>query len=121
MGGIGMNVEQLLDRLRRHGVVVSVSGGQIRLVPGSRVPGNLVAQLQDNKSAVRDYIFAQSAHSAPKTWPDCWPLELWRRTSLPEWRENLSESVKSGDKSNEEYARWMLREILLDPQYREHT
>ena len=114
-----MNVEQLLDRLRRHGVAVTVSSGQIRLVPGSRVPGNLVAQLQDNKSAVCDYFYAQSAHSAPKTWPNCWPLELWRRMSLPEWRERLRQSVESGDKNQEEYARWMLREILLDPQYRE--
>ena len=114
-----MNVEQLLDRLRRHGVAVSVSGGQIRLVPGSRVPGNRVAQLQDNKSEVCDYFF-DHPDSSETLKHYCWPLELWRRMSLPEWRRNLTKSMESSDKSKEEYARWMLREILLDPQYREH-
>ena len=114
-----MNVEQLLDRLRRHGVSVSVSGGQIRLVPGSRVPGHLVALLQDNKAAVCNYFFANPDSSGTGR-HDCWPLELWRRLSIPEWRERLRQSVESGDKNQEEYARWMLREILLDPQYREH-
>lgn len=45
------------------------------------------------------------------------PLMLWewRRVSIPEWQRILRESVDSGDSRREEYARWMLREILLDP------
>ena len=117
-----MNVEQLLDRLRRHGVAVSFSGGKIRLVPGSRVPAYLVARLQDKKAAVCNYFLARHDHfgTSETETHGCLPLELWRRLSLPEWRENLRQSTESGDKNQEEYARWMLREILLDPQYREY-
>ena len=49
------------------------------------------------------------------------PLMLWewRRASIPEWRRILRESVDSGDSRREEDARWMLWEILLDPDYEE--
>jgi hypothetical protein len=48
-----------------------------------------------------------------------WMLWEWRRVSLPEWRRILRESADHGDRRREEYARWMLREILLDPEYQE--
>lgn len=49
------------------------------------------------------------------------PLMLWewRRISIPEWRRILRESIAVGDQGREEYARWMLRDILLDPDYEE--
>jgi hypothetical protein len=49
------------------------------------------------------------------------PLMLWewRRVSIPEWRRILQESADCGDERREDYARWMLREILLDPDYEE--
>jgi hypothetical protein len=49
------------------------------------------------------------------------PLMLWhwRRVSIPEWQRILKESIESGDRRREEYARWMLREVLLDPDYEE--
>ncbi|HZA23970.1 MAG TPA: hypothetical protein VFA32_15445, partial [Dehalococcoidia bacterium] len=49
------------------------------------------------------------------------PLMLWewRRVSIPEWRRILQESADCGDKRREDYARWMLWEILLDPDYEE--
>ena len=49
------------------------------------------------------------------------PLMLWhwRRASIPEWQRILRDSVAQGDTRREEYARWMLREILLDPDYEE--
>jgi hypothetical protein len=46
-------------------------------------------------------------------------LEEWRQVSIPEWRRILGESIDNGDNRREEYARWMLREILLDPDYEE--
>jgi hypothetical protein len=48
-----------------------------------------------------------------------WMLWEWRRVSIPEWRRILRVSVHSGDSRRQEYARWMLREILLDPDYEE--
>jgi hypothetical protein len=43
----------------------------------------------------------------------------WRRASIPEWRRILRESIEGGDKRRESYARWMLREVLLDPVYKD--
>jgi hypothetical protein len=48
-----------------------------------------------------------------------WMLWQWRRMSLPQWRRILHESRETHDEGREEYARWMLREVLLDPEYRE--
>jgi hypothetical protein len=50
---------------------------------------------------------------------ESWMLWEWRRVSIPEWRRILQESIDKADKQREEYARWMLREILLDPDYEE--
>ena len=46
-----------------------------------------------------------------------WALQEWRRISIPDWRRILSESAEQGDADREAYARWMLREVLLDPDY----
>lgn len=48
-----------------------------------------------------------------------WMLWEWRRVSIPEWRRILQESIEQGDAKREEYACWMLREVLLDPGYEE--
>jgi hypothetical protein len=48
-----------------------------------------------------------------------WMLWEWRRVSIPEWQRTLEESIDKGDVRREEYARWMLREVLLDPDYEE--
>ncbi|MFQ6030920.1 MAG: hypothetical protein ACE5Q6_25935 [Dehalococcoidia bacterium] len=50
-----------------------------------------------------------------------WMLWEWRRVSIPEWRRILKVSLDSGDSRREGYARWMLREILLDPDYVEEA
>ena len=46
-----------------------------------------------------------------------WMLWEWRRVSIPKWRRILKESIYLGDGRREEYARWMLEEILIDPKY----
>lgn len=48
-----------------------------------------------------------------------WMLSEWRKISIPEWRDILTESLRAGDSKREEYARWMLKEILLDAEYDE--
>jgi len=48
-----------------------------------------------------------------------WMLWEWRRVTTPEWRLVLIQSIDDGDTKREEYARWMLRDILLDPDYRD--
>jgi hypothetical protein len=44
-------------------------------------------------------------------------LEEWRQVSVPQWQRILQESVQQGNSRREEYARWMLQEVLLDPHY----
>ena len=46
-----------------------------------------------------------------------WALWEWRRMSKPRWRQILAESTAEGDIHREKYARWMLWEVLLDPEY----
>ena len=48
-----------------------------------------------------------------------WIRWQWRGVSIPSWRGILVESRESGDQGREEYARWMLRDILKDPEYAE--
>ena len=50
-----------------------------------------------------------------------WMLWEWRRVSIPRWREILQASIFRGDRAREKYARWMLRDILLDPDYEESS
>lgn len=51
------------------------------------------------------------------SWP--WMLREWRRMSLIDWRRILAESVSSSNQRRERYARWMLYDVLLDPEYEE--
>ncbi len=48
---------------------------------------------------------------------ETWMLWEWRRVSIPEWRRILQISLDQDDSRREAYARWMLREVLLDPDY----
>ena len=50
-----------------------------------------------------------------------WALWEWRRISIPDWRRTLQESIDQGDARREAYARWMLREVLLDSEYQDRT
>lgn len=44
--------------------------------------------------------------------------EEWRRVAIPAWRKVLQEAIRRGEKKREEYARWMLKDVLRDPEYR---
>ena len=54
---------------------------------------------------------------APDEGLEPWMLWEWRRASIPTWRDILQESIERADARRVEYARWMLREVLLDPEY----
>lgn len=40
------------------------------------------------------------------------PLNRWAEVSIPAWRRILNESIEAGDQRREQYARWMLKEVL---------
>ena len=48
-----------------------------------------------------------------------WTLLEWRRVSIPQWQQTLKVSIADGDKHREDYAIWMLHDILLDPDFEE--
>jgi hypothetical protein len=45
-----------------------------------------------------------------------WVLWEWRRVSILEWRRILNDASELGDSRRQDYASWMLEEILLDPE-----
>jgi len=95
------------------GIAVRVEGSDLLLEPGSRVPSDLILALWEKKQEIIDYL----------TYPPspCSVLEKWRRESIPVWRTKLLQAIMNQDYEQEEYARWMLREILLDPTYQEQS
>ena len=42
----------------------------------------------------------------------CPNLDEWRRLNIPAWQRIVKESQAAGDKSREDYARWMLEKVL---------
>ena len=46
-------------------------------------------------------------------------LEEWRVAAIPDWKDRLERATWSGDSAMVKRSRWMLRDILLDPEYRE--
>ena len=106
-----VNAEHIVQRAHLLGISLSVAGDKIRYAPKSSTPPDFVDTLREHKAEVLAYLREPSFQ--------CWILEEWRRMSIPEWRCILNESQQQGDRKREEYARWMLREVLLDPEYRE--
>ena len=102
-----MEVTEILSRLQYLGVEVKADGDNLLLVPGSRVPTDLVSAIRGSKAEVLSRLADDF---------EPWMLWEWRRISIPEWRRILSESMKRADHRREKYARWMLAEVLLDPE-----
>ncbi len=109
-----MDPVTILEHLRHLGVTITARGDRIRLEPGSRITPDLLATLRELKPQVLAELDKERQDSFR-----CWILEEWRRVSIPQWRRILRESMEQADSRREDYARWMLREILLDPEYEE--
>lgn len=78
------------------------------------LPETLMTDLKELRPSVIAVVRAERQDRL-----DCWMLEEWRRGSIPSWRRILQEAIDSKDKNREEYARWMLREVLQDEEYKE--
>jgi hypothetical protein len=59
-----MNVAAVLDRLESQGVTITVTGDQVKLEPGSRVPSHLVEQLKHHKKEVVAFLRGRHTQSA---------------------------------------------------------
>ena len=107
------SVEILIESARALGAQFTVDGQRVTVVAPSPLPGDLMAMLRDKKIEVASYLTNQTVDCSF----ECWALEEWRRTSIPDWRRILRESIQRRDQRREGYARWMLSEVLLDEDY----
>ena len=110
-----MLTREILKRLNERGVSIKVDGDDLVLSPATGVPQDLVTAIRENKTSLLMYLTNDQDSESFEPWA----LREWRRVSIPEWRRILAETLDDGDKKREEYARWMLRDILLDPEYQE--
>ncbi len=102
----------LLKRCRAKGVVFKPRDDRLIVEAEQPLPAELIEELHRHKEQILAELSweRRSAH-------ECWLLEEWRRVSIPAWRRILRESREKNDKGREEYARWMLKEMLQDPEY----
>lgn len=108
------DVTALLERCRALGVTLIPLDGRLRMRAPQPLPDDLIAELRSAKGEILIQLQRQLRSES-----ECWFLEEWRRVSIPEWRQVLQKSITARNTSREEYARWMLREVLDDPEYRE--
>lgn len=86
------------------------SEGKVQVRRLQHLSNDVRLSLHQRKQEVHALLLArhEQEHS-------CWVLEQWRGLSIPSWRRILAESEAKGNTARAEYARWMLREVLLDP------
>jgi len=107
-----MDVTALLEKCRTLGATLIALEGRLKIRAPKPLPEDVLAELREAKAEVLAELGRQAREESR-----CWVLEEWRRTSIPQWRRALRESVLAGDRRRIEYARWMLREVLEDPEY----
>lgn len=105
-------VKELLDEAQALGARFTLNGERVTISGPAPLPTRLMKRLRQHKADVLTHI-----RGRPDFEP--WMLREWRRVSTPGWRWILQESIDSKDSKREDYARWMLREVLLDPEYEE--
>ncbi|MFC2027128.1 hypothetical protein ACFLU3_00425 [Chloroflexota bacterium] len=104
----------IIKECRSQGATLTVEGDKIKVQAPHPLPDNLVSALIEAKPEIMAELQRQRDDQFIP-----WMLEEWRRISLPAWRRILSESIESNDVNREEYARWMLHEVLEDEEYTE--
>lgn len=110
------DIATLLGKCRALGAVFILNGDRIKVQASKPLPEEYITELKQSRQAVIEELCYELQAEAR-----CWVLEEWRRISIPSWRKILSQSIQEHDQNREEYARWMLREILEDPEYQEQN
>ena len=110
------DVRTLLEECRNLGATFTSLDGRLRVQAPRPLPDELMADLKEAKSEIIAELQRPFMGQS-----ECQPLEEWRRGSIPGWRRILQESIEAHNTRREEYARWMLREVLEDPEYREEA
>ncbi|MFC1968145.1 winged helix-turn-helix transcriptional regulator [Chloroflexota bacterium] len=103
---------ELVQKARECEAIFLFENGKARIRAPEPLSSELLDNLRSHKADVLSELRYELSDKA-KYW-----LEEWRKISLPKWRRILQESIEAKDKKREEYARWMLCEVLEDPEYR---
>ena len=111
-----MGAKAILDQANELGITLRAVDDHIRYRPKASAPPEFVEALRQHKADVLGYLRREAI---PKGF-EPWVLWEWRRVSIPEWRRILRVSIVLSDGMREQYARWMLSEVLLDPEYENH-
>jgi hypothetical protein len=104
------DITALIEMCRGLGATLTPLEGRLKIQAPSPLPEDIIAELR----LAKNEILTELRYRLRKE-SECWLLEEWRRISIPEWRRILRESIESGDRKREDYARWMLADILQDP------
>ncbi|MDO8750663.1 MAG: hypothetical protein Q7K03_05915 [Dehalococcoidia bacterium] len=106
-----MDGVSLLNQAKAAGLQVWRRGDSL-VIRGPKSEEPLALLLLSRKPEVLPHVPQQVNAEEPP-----WILQEWRRVSIPQWRDILQQSLARGDKKRESYARWMLREVLVDAEY----
>jgi hypothetical protein len=104
----------LLERCKELGATLFLKEGKVRVEAPEPLPDDFVIQLRESKEQILFTLKHNSRKEAQNSL-----LEQWRKIAIPEWRRVLKLTLYMRDKPREEYARWMLKDLLHDPEYRE--
>ena len=107
-------VAVLLARCRALGAIFTPQGDKLRIRAPEPLPEELINELKVAKAQVIAELQSKANYDG-----DNWSLGRWRKTAIPAWQDILLESIQTKDKKREEYARWMLKGILEDQEYKE--
>jgi len=104
----------LVRECRSKGVTLTLVAGRVRLRAKKPLSGDLMSALRDRKQEVIALLSKEQ-----ETDSGCWVLDEWRRVSIPDWRRILQKSIAQGNNRRADYARWMLLEVLEDPDFKD--
>jgi hypothetical protein len=96
-----------LNELMARGVVVSLIGDDKlkASVPNDLATPELREEILESKPQLIEELKTKLAKGNAL-------LAIWRRDSIPQWRDILENSTEKGNYLRRDYALWMLREIL---------
>jgi hypothetical protein len=110
-----MDAIELITLCRGLGATLIPNKDKLRIRSPQPLPADIMAALRQEKMQVIAELERQIQDEST-----CWFLAEWRRVSIPEWRRVLRECIENHNKQREDYTRWMLREILEDPDCKEN-
>jgi hypothetical protein len=118
LGGKPLSIVlDLVKKARECGATFNFINGYVKIRAPQPLSEELLAELRKFKPEVISELRRERSELRKES--ECWLLEEWRKISIPDWREKLKVAIENRNVKGEEYARWMLKEMLEDPDFSE--